>query len=343
MFRTVELPPLAITLGEPAGIGLEVTLKAWKRRARLDLPSFFLMDDPARVAETAKMLNIDGKVTEIDSPARAQARFDESIPVLPIQLPAPVQAGRPDAANAPVVVASIERAVKFALAGEAAGVVTNPIHKAALQDAGFKHTGHTDFIAELCGMKDRSVMMVSCPGFHSIPVTVHVSLQEAIQQLTQRRIVDTIRTADQALRRDFAIDEPRIAVAGLNPHAGEDGHMGREEIDIIRPALDELASLGVPVSGPMPPDTMFTAQARKEYDCAVCMYHDQALIPLKTIDFEHGVNTTLGLPIVRTSPDHGTALSRAGQGSASWSSMVAAIWTASMIARRRVVAAEADE
>jgi 4-hydroxythreonine-4-phosphate dehydrogenase len=342
MFRTVELPPLAVTLGEPAGIGLEVTLKAWKRRARLDLPSFFLMDDPARVAATAKALDIDAKVSEIDSPARAVGRFDESIPVLPMRLAAPVVPGRPDPANAPMVIAAIEHAVKLALAGETAGVVTNPIHKAALQDAGFKHTGHTDYIAELCGLKGKSVMMVSCPGFHSIPVTLHVSLKEAIKSLTKKRIVDTIRTADEALRRDFAIGEPRIAVAGLNPHAGEDGHMGREEIDIIRPALDELARLGVPVAGPLPPDTMFTTQARKDYDCAVCMYHDQALIPLKTMDFEHGVNTTLGLPIVRTSPDHGTALGLAGQGSASWSSMVAAIWTASMIARRRVVAAEAD-
>lgn len=338
MLRTVELQPLAITLGEPAGIGLEVTLKAWKRRARLDLPTFFLMDDPARVAETARALDIDAKVREIDGPGRALSRFDESIPVLPVQLAAPVRPGQPDPANAPMVIASIEQAVRFALDGTAAGVVTTPIHKAVLQDAGFGYTGHTDFIADLCGMRGQSVMMVSCPGFHSIPVTVHVSLQEAIRTLTRKLIVDTIRTADQALRRDFAIDEPRIAVAGLNPHAGEDGHMGREEIDIIRPALDDLAAMGIPVAGPIPPDTMFTSQARKDYDCAVCMYHDQALIPLKTLDFEHGVNTTLGLPIVRTSPDHGTALRLAGQGVASWSSMVAAIWTASMIARRRAVA-----
>ena len=335
MFRTVELQPLAITLGEPAGIGLEVTLKAWKRRVRLDLPTFFLMDDPARVAEAARALDIDARVSEIDGPARASSRFDQSIPVLPVQLAAPVHAGRPDVANAPMVIESIERAVKFALDGTAAGVVTTPIHKAVLQDSGFRHTGHTDFIAELCGMKGQSVMMVSCPGFHSIPVTVHVSLKEAIRKLTKKRIVDTIRTADAALRRDFAIDEPRISVAGLNPHAGEDGHMGREEIDIIRPALEQLAGLGIPVAGPLPPDTMFTEQARKDYDVAVCMYHDQALIPLKTLAFDDGVNVTLGLPFVRTSPDHGTAFDIAGSGRASPSSLIAALKLAARLAARR--------
>ncbi|MEQ9640526.1 MAG: 4-hydroxythreonine-4-phosphate dehydrogenase PdxA [Alphaproteobacteria bacterium] len=341
MMRTVELPPLAITMGEPAGIGLEVTLKAWKRRQRLDLPAFFLMNDPARVAETARLLDIDAKISEIDSPARALSRFDDTIPVLPVSMNAPVVHGKPDPENAPLVIESIEQAVKFALAGDVAGMVTPPIHKAVLLRAGFKHPGHTDFIAELCGAQGKAVMMVSCPGFHSIPVTVHLPLKEALRKLTKKRIVDTIRTADLALRRDYSIEEPRLAVAGLNPHAGEGGLLGREELDVISPALEELAKQGIPVAGPVSPDTLFTAEARKDYDCAICMYHDQALIPLKTIDFEHGVNTTLGLPIVRTSPDHGTALALAGQGASQWSSMVAAIWTAAMIARRRSVLPEA--
>jgi 4-hydroxythreonine-4-phosphate dehydrogenase len=338
MLRMVDLPPLAITMGEPAGIGLEVALKAWKRRQRLDLPAFFLIDDPARVAAAARGLAIDGGVAEIAAPEQAGRRFATTIPVLPLTLAAAVEPGRPDPRNAPMVIESIERAVGFAVRGEAAGVVTSPIQKSVLQQAGFRHPGHTEFVAELAGAAGKAVMMLACPGLHVIPVTVHQALRRALRQVTGRRLLLVLRTADRALRRDFAIPEPRFAVSGLNPHAGEAGMLGREEIEIIAPALDELRAEGISIAGPLPADTMFSAKARASYDCAVCMYHDQALIPLKTIDFEHGVNITLGLPIVRTSPDHGTALDIAGRGVASWQSMVAAIWTAAMVAKRRAVA-----
>jgi 4-hydroxythreonine-4-phosphate dehydrogenase len=274
-------------------------------------------------------------VRVVDSVAEAGAVFADALPVLPVRLAAAPVAGRPDAANAGAVVASIEQATRLALAGEAGGVVTNPINKAALYQAGFAYPGHTEFLAYLTGATGQQIMMLASPMLRVVPVTVHASLRDSIAMLTTEMIVAASRTTAAALRRDFGIEAPRLAVAGLNPHAGEQGALGSEEALLIEPAIDALRADGIDVSGPWPPDTMFTAAARARYDVAICMYHDQALIPLKTLDMDHGVNVTLGLPIVRTSPDHGTAFDIAGQGVAEATSLLAALELAGMLAARR--------
>ncbi|MBL8675129.1 MAG: 4-hydroxythreonine-4-phosphate dehydrogenase PdxA [Rhodospirillales bacterium] len=327
--------PIAVTMGEPAGIGGELTVKAWRaRRGRGGPAAFFAIDDPDRLRAIA---GDDGAVVEIAHPSEAAPAFDRALPVLPQRLPAPAVAGRPDVRAAAAVIASIERAAGLALSGEAGGVVTNPIQKKTLQDAGFAHPGHTEFLAALGGGADVA-MMLACEGLRVVPVTIHVSLRRAIETLTTDGIVRAGRVAAAALRRDFGIDLPRIAVAGLNPHAGEQGAMGDEEARIVAPAVETLRGDGLPVAGPMPPDTMFHPAARARYDVALCMYHDQALIPVKTIDFAGGVNVTLGLPFVRTSPDHGTALDIAGKGLADPASFLAALDMASAMAARRAAA-----
>jgi 4-hydroxythreonine-4-phosphate dehydrogenase len=247
----------------------------------------------------------------------------------------PARAGEPDKANAKAVLESIERAASLCLSGEASGMVTNPINKAALYDAGFTYPGHTEFLAALTGAAGKQIMMLASPDLRVVPVTVHASLRNSIGMLTTDAIVVAARTTAIALRREFGIAHPRLAVAGLNPHAGEQGALGDEETTIIAPALATLRAEGIDVSGPWPPDTMFTRTARARYDAAICMYHDQALIPLKTLDMDHGVNVTLGLPIVRTSPDHGTAYDIAGKGIADPSSLIAAIELAATLAARR--------
>ena len=243
--------------------------------------------------------------------------------------------GRPSAANAPAVIASIEQAVRLIQAGHFSGIVTNPISKAVLKSAGFAHPGHTEFLAALTGMAGGEVMMLASPALRVVPVTIHVSLRRALDTLTTDLIVTVSRITAAALRRDFGIVSPRLAMAGLNPHAGEQGHMGDEETTLIQPAIDILRAEGITVTGPHPPDTMFTEHARKTYDAAICQYHDQALIPLKTLDMWGGVNVTLGLPIVRTSPDHGTAFDIAGRGIADPASLIAAIRLADTITRNR--------
>jgi 4-hydroxythreonine-4-phosphate dehydrogenase len=251
-------------------------------------------------------------------------------------LPRPPVPGRPDPANAPAVVAAIDEAVALAKAGRVAGVVTNPIQKAALYAAGFAHPGHTEYLAELAGTAGvPPVMLLACPQLRVVPVTVHEPLARAIARLTPGMIVQAATATAAALRRDFGIAEPRLAVAGLNPHAGEDGTLGTEDRDIVAPAVATLRAMGIEARGPLPPDTMFTAHARPGYDAAICLYHDQALIPIKTLDMAGGVNVTLGLSIVRTSPDHGTALDIAGTGRADPSSLVAALRLATEIARNR--------
>ncbi len=315
--------PLALTMGDPAGIGGEIAVKAW-RAGRGGRP-FVLLDDPAR---------FDCPVRVIAHPAEAAAVFADALPVIPVPLAAPSRPGQPDGANAAAVLASIERAVALALAGDVAGVVTNPISKATLYGAGFAHPGHTEFLAALTGAP-RPVMMLASPMLRVVPVTIHVSLRRALELLTTTEIVETIRITDAGLRRDFGIAAPRIALSGLNPHAGEGGALGIEEQTIIRPAMDILRAEGISVSGPWPADTMFTPDARETYDVAVCMYHDQALIPIKTLDMNHGVNVTLGLPIIRTSPDHGTAFGIAGQGIADPSSLIAALDLAGELAGMR--------
>jgi 4-hydroxythreonine-4-phosphate dehydrogenase len=321
-------------MGDPAGIGGELTLRAWLALRGHGQP-FVALDDPARLTDLARTLRIAVPVTEVASPDAAAAVFAEALPVLPVRLAALPRPGQPDPANARAVVESIERAAALALAGSCRGMVTNPINKAALYQAGFAYPGHTEFLAELTGAAGQQIMMLASPQLRVVPVTVHASLRASIAMLTSAMIVAAARTTNAAMRRDFGLPRPRLAVAGLNPHAGEQGALGDEETTIIRPAMTELRAEGIEVSGPWPPDTMFTPAARKRYDVAICMYHDQALIPLKTLDMDHGVNVTLGLPIVRTSPDHGTAYDIAGKGIADPASLIAALDLAATLAERR--------
>lgn len=330
--------PVALTMGEPAGIGGELSLKAWLRRAE-GLPAFFAIDDPQRLTTLASRLGLDVPVAPIASAEESLERFATALPVLPQPLAEAVEPGQPAPANAASVRASIARAVELAQSGAASAVVTNPIHKAVMYQGGFRFPGHTEFLAHLVGQPGREVMMLACPSLRVVPVTIHVSLAEAVRNLTRADIVATGLATARALQVDFGIAEPRLAVAGLNPHAGEDGAMGREESDRIAPAIADLQAAGVNAFGPLPPDTMFHAAARARYDAALCMYHDQALIPLKTLGFDEGVNITLGLPIVRTSPDHGTAFELAGTGRASETSLMEALRLAGQIARNRMAAA----
>lgn len=324
---------LAVTMGEPAGIGGELTLKAWLERRRLGRP-FFALDDPQRLAALATSLGLAVPIREIAGPHGAQPVFETALPVLPVRLRGPSRAGHPDPTNAPATLEAIERGARLALAGEIAGLVTNPLQKKTLQDAGFKHPGHTEFLAELAGGVDVA-MMLACPELRVVPVTIHLSLAEAVRTLDVDKIVRAGRLTASGLTSLFGIAHPRLAVAGLNPHAGEQGAMGDEEIRVIAPAIDALRADGIAVRGPAPADTLFHAAARQGYDAAICMYHDQALIPIKTVDFAGGVNVTIGLPFVRTSPDHGTALDIAGTGRADPTSLLAALAMADDMARRR--------
>ncbi len=326
--------PLAVTMGDPAGIGGEISLQAWCA-LRSGSQCFVVLDDPARLAELARAINADLSIRVVNDAGAAAAVFREALPVLPVRLAAPAVPGKPDPANARAVIASIERATELALHGAVGGVVTNPINKAALYDAGFQYPGHTEFLAALTGVPGEQIMMLASPRLRVVPVSVHVSLREALATLTTERIIATARTTAAALKRDFGIAQPRLAVSGLNPHAGEQGALGKEEAMIIAPAIAVLRTEGTCVSGPWSPDTMFTTAARARYDAAICMYHDQALIPLKTLDMDQGVNVTLGLPIIRTSPDHGTAYDIAGKGIANPSSLIAAIKLAAALAERR--------
>ncbi|MBV9537815.1 MAG: 4-hydroxythreonine-4-phosphate dehydrogenase PdxA [Acidisphaera sp.] len=323
------IPPIALTMGDPAGITAEITAKAWRAR-RGAACAFAALDDPARY---------DCPTETIATLAQAHAVFPRALPVLPVPLATAPTLGSPDPANAPAVIASIEAAARLALAGEACAVVTNPISKATLYGAGFPYPGHTEFLAALTGTA-LPVMMLLNRALRVVPVTIHVSLRRALALLDAEAIVRTALVTASALRRDFGLRAPRLAVAGLNPHAGEAGALGDEESTIVQPAIERLRADGIDVSGPWPPDTMFTPAARARYDVAICMYHDQALIPLKTLDMTTGVNVTLGLPIVRTSPDHGTAFDIAGRGVADPSSLLAALdLAADLAARREAVAA----
>ena len=331
---------LAITMGDPAGIGGEITLKAWRAsRNGAAIPPFFAIDDPARLARLARALRLEAPVIEIAEPGAAREAFARGIPVLPQPLAAPCEPGRPSATNAGAVLASIERAVALALAGAVAAVVTNPVHKETLYAAGFPHPGHTEFLAALAsrhrGEAVTPIMMLADGPFRVVPVTVHIPLRDVAGALSPAKIAAAGRITASALTRDFAIPRPRLAVAALNPHAGEGGALGSEERDLIAPAVAELRGLGILARGPVAADTLFHGAARESYDAAICMYHDQALIPLKTLAFDRGVNITLGLPFIRTSPDHGTAFDIAGTGTARESSLVAALRCAADMAKRR--------
>lgn len=332
--------PLALTMGDPAGIGGELTLQAWCRhRDGAPMPSFFAIDDPARLTALSGKIGQPVPVAEIATPEEAATVFDRALPVLPQRLARPPVAGRPDPANAPAVIESIERAVKLAEIGLCTGVVTNPINKKVLYDAGFAYPGHTEFLAALAQQDRHPVMMLVNAQLRVVPLTTHMALRDVFDALTPELIVTLAQTVDFALRQDFGIDRPRLAFAGLNPHAGEGGTLGREEIEIFAPALKRLRAEGIDARGPHAADTLFHEDARSNYDVALCGYHDQALIPVKTLDFHGGVNVTLGLPIIRTSPDHGTAFDIAGTGTARPDSLIAALRLAGdMAANRRETA-----
>jgi 4-hydroxythreonine-4-phosphate dehydrogenase len=329
--------PLALTSGEPAGIGPDIAIAAWLRRNELGLPPFYLLGDLGAVANRAKILGL--KVELADSrPEDALAAFSSALPVVATGQPATARPGQPDATSANAALASIRQAVGDVMAGRASAVVTNPIAKSVLYRAGFRHPGHTEFLAELAangGRAPQPVMMLWSPALAVVPVTIHVSLRDALAQLTSNLIVTTARIAVADLKARFGLSNPRLAVSGLNPHAGEDGSLGTEDIEIVAPAVEILRGEGIDVRGPLPADTMFHAAARESYDCAICMYHDQALIPIKTIAFEDAVNVTLGLPFIRTSPDHGTAFDIAGTGKANPSSLAAALRLAARMAAAR--------
>jgi 4-hydroxythreonine-4-phosphate dehydrogenase len=334
---TPKAGPLVLTMGEPAGIGGEITLKAWLARTNRSATPFFTVADPDHLSATAAALGFDVAIKTIENPEDAWDVFDTALPVITEPLPGPVTPGQPSKANASAVIASIRRAAEFVRTEESCAMVTNPIHKKILADTGFPHPGHTEYLAELTDT-ETPIMMLACPGLRVVPVTIHVALNKAIKMLSTDAIKGAARITARALTTDFGIPTPRLAVAALNPHAGEDGMMGEEDQTIIAPAIQTLAQEGIDVFGPAAPDSLFHARARETYDAVICMYHDQALIPLKTVDFDQGVDITLGLPIVRTSPDHGTAFDIAGRGIARESSLLAAMDMALEISQNRSLA-----
>ena len=326
---------LALTLGEPAGIGPDITLAIWARRHDLDLPAFYVVADPQFLSRRAKRLSLDVPI-EVVTPANAAAAFGRALPVVALGLPATAEPGAPDTASAPAAIASIDRAVADVIGGSAAAVVTNPVAKSVLYKSGFTDPGHTEYLARLSfeqtGNPAWPVMMLWSPEVAVVPVTIHVPFKEVPQRLTRDLIFETGRVVARDLIDRFGIARPRLAVAGLNPHAGEDGTLGKEDSLVVLPAIERLVADGIDARGPLAADTMFHEAARKTYDAALCMYHDQALIPIKTLAFDHAVNVTLGLPFVRTSPDHGTAFDIAGTGKADPSSLIAALKLAARLA-----------
>ncbi len=321
-------PPLVLTLGDPAGIGGEIALKAFA--ALRGDPGFVLIADYLHMQALSSRFAVP--VAPVES---LTMRVGDALPVLHHPLPAPVTPGRPSPGNAQATIDAIARAVALVRSGEAAALVTNPINKQALKEgAAFPYPGHTEYLAALTDTP-RPVMMLAAPELRVVPVTIHIPLSDVPAALTPELLEETIRITHAALIRDFGLSAPRLALAGLNPHAGEGGHMGREEIEIILPVLKKLRAEGLCLAGPLPADTMFHAAARASCDAAIAMYHDQALIPLKTLNFSEGVNTTLGLPFIRTSPDHGTAFDIAGSGRADPSSLIAALRLAAQMATSR--------
>jgi len=330
-------PALALTLGEPAGIGPDLALAVWQRRREFEVPAFYLIGEPNFLANRARALGLDVPLAMV-TPAQAAAAFARALPVLALDLLVTAAPGKPDASSAPAAIAAIRRAVADVVAGRAAAVVTNPIAKSVLTRAGFGEPGHTEFLGKLAqeatGKAVRPVMMLWSPELAVVPVTVHIPLRDVFSVLSTELIVETGRTVARELAERFGIARPRLVVAGLNPHAGEDGTLGDEDRTIVAPAVAQLQRDGIDARGPLPADTLFHAHARENYDVVLCMYHDQALIPIKTLAFDHGVNVTLGLPFVRTSPDHGTAFDIAGTGKADPSSLVAALKLAARLAAK---------
>jgi 4-hydroxythreonine-4-phosphate dehydrogenase len=329
--------PLALTLGDPAGIGPDITLLAFLARKREAIAPFVLLGDASVLAARARALGLDVPIGEVADASEAPALFADALPVLPVPVAGAVQAGRPSQAAATAVRESIERAVDLVRQGAARAVVTNPISKAVLYGAGFTFPGHTEYLAALAstgGLAPHPVMLLTAPALRVVPTTIHVPLHDVPRLLTSELILQTIEITAGDLGRYFGLARPRLAVSGLNPHAGESGGLGREEIEVIAPAIAAARAKGLEVTGPLPADTMFHDEARARYDVAICMYHDQALVPFKTLAFADGVNVTLGLPFVRTSPDHGTAFSLAGTGKANPRSLIEALKLAASMSDR---------
>ena len=332
--------PLAVTMGDPAGIGGELSIDAWHSAARHALPPFAVLDDPDRLRAIGEAIGRPAPIRPIAGIDEAAELFPAALPVVPVPLPGPVAPGRPDPHAAAAVLDSIRLAVRLTLGGRAAAVVTNPIAKQVLYRVGFRFPGHTEYLAALTAEGTGRpapvpVMMIAGPSLRVVPLTIHIPYSAVPSALTPHHVVERARIVAAALCRDFGIDRPRLVLAGLNPHAGEGGTIGTEERSLLAPAVAALQAEGIDIRGPVPADTLFHAAARKRYDAALCPTHDQALIPAKTLDFDQGVNVTLGLPFIRTSPDHGTAFDIAGQGVARPDSLIAAIRLAGALAARR--------
>jgi 4-hydroxythreonine-4-phosphate dehydrogenase len=327
--------PLALTLGEPAGIGPDLAIAVWSRRAELDIPRFYLVADLDFIRRRANRLGLEIPIATV-TPAAAAATFLSALPVVGLDVTASAEPGRPDRSSAPAAIASLRRAVADVLAGGAAAVVTSPVAKNVLYNWGFAEPGQTEFLATLVqestGRSLRPVMMLWSPELAVVPVTIHLPLREIFAQLSTELVVETGRIVARDLAGRFRIPRPRLAIAGLNPHAGEEGTLGEEDRAIVAPAVARLKADGIDARGPLPADSLFHERARASYDAALCMYHDQALIPIKTLAFDHAVNVTLGLPFVRTSPDHGTAFDIAGTGTADPTSLIAALRLAARLA-----------
>ncbi|MGA9950746.1 MAG: 4-hydroxythreonine-4-phosphate dehydrogenase PdxA [Xanthobacteraceae bacterium] len=329
------MQPLALTLGEPAGIGPDLTLAVWRRRAELGIAPFYIAADPDFLRRRAQKLGLDVPIVTA-TPAGAAASFRTALPVVPLDVAVSAEPGHPDRSSAPAAVASIRRAVADVMSGAASAVVTNPVAKNVLYNWGFAEPGHTEFLAKLVqettGKALRPVMMLWSPELAVVPVTIHLPLKDIFAQLSTELIVETGRIVAHDLAQRFGLKHPRLVIAGLNPHAGEAGNLGEEDGTIVAPAVARLVAEGIDAKGPLPADTLFHEGARATYDAALCMYHDQALIPIKTLAFDHAVNVTLGLPFVRTSPDHGTAIDIAGTGKADPASLIAALRLANRLA-----------
>jgi 4-hydroxythreonine-4-phosphate dehydrogenase len=329
--------PLALTVGEPAGIGPDITFAAWRRRAELGLPPFYLLVDPAFIARRAERIAPDLTIAVVE-PAAAWTAFKTALPVVDIGVPISAEPGHPDESSAPAALAAIRRAVADVRAGAATAMVTNPVAKNVLYRSGFPEPGHTEYLGKLVeestGVATRPVMMLWSPELAVVPVTIHLPLKDVISHLSADLDVETGRIVARDLRERFGVARPRLAIAGLNPHAGEDGALGDEDLSVVRPAVERLKAEGIEARGPLPADSLFHPAARASYDAALAMYHDQALIPIKTLAFDHAVNVTLGLPFVRTSPDHGTAFDIAGTGRADPTSLIAALQLAARLSSR---------
>jgi len=320
-----------VALGDPAGIGPEVAAKAWEQRGPAGLRPFFVVGDARSIQAVWQ-----GPIACVSDPRAAMDIFDRALPLVQVEDAGDIVPGEPNVAGARCSLDSLEMAVGLTRGGVAAGIITGPVSKAQLYGIGFVHPGQTEFVAERCGIAtDNVVMMLAGPSLRTVPITTHVPLKDVPGRLTMELIIAKARTTERGLVRDFGIQHPRLVIAGFNPHAGEGGALGREEINIIVPALERLREEGIVIEGPLAADTMFHPRARATYDAALCLYHDQALIPLKTLHFDEGVNLTLGLPIIRTSPDHGTAFALAGQDRANPGAMIAAIQLAGQCAEHR--------